>query len=144
MKNVPTEETSRNNTKVIIILLVLLAILILITVIVFYVLYVRRRNFKKQGKSTSTIKLFTIKLIFYSHTKFKSRRLLVILTFAHRFCSLEHLFPSQFLWGVVAAWSNLVFRCRFIGQTLLSSGMCTRRCKYSHETTLQKVFSVCK
>ena len=49
VKDVPSEETTKNNTKVIVIVLALLAILILITLIVFYVMYNQRRNFKKQG-----------------------------------------------------------------------------------------------
>ena len=47
VKDVPIEDTTKNNTKVIVIVLSLLALLILITLIVFYVTYVRRRNFKK-------------------------------------------------------------------------------------------------
>ena len=50
-KDVPIEDTAKNNTKVIVIVLTLLALLILITLIVFYVMYDRRRNFKKQGNS---------------------------------------------------------------------------------------------
>jgi len=110
VKDVPPEETTKNNTNVIVIVLVLLAILILITLVVFYVMYVRRRKFKKQGNSPSTIQLFTIKLISFSHTKFKSRRLLVILTFAYRFCSFEYKFPIRFTMSctnAVAAWSKL-------------------------------------
>ena len=97
VKDVPSEKTTKNNTKVIVIILALLASLILITLIVFYVMYVRRRNFKKQGNSPSTIQLFTIKLVSFSRTKLKFRRLLVIITFANWLGSLE------FLLTVVAA-----------------------------------------
>ena len=55
MKDVPSVESTKNNTKVIVIALALLAFLILITLIVFYVMYVRRRNFKKEGNSHSGI-----------------------------------------------------------------------------------------
>ena len=110
VKDVPSEKTTRKNTKVIVMVLVLLAILILLTLIAFYVMYVRRRNFKKQGNSPNTIQLFTIKLISnFSHTKLKSQKLLVILTFAHRLSSLEYLFHSRFPWAVVATWSILWF-----------------------------------
>jgi len=68
VKDVPLEETTKNNTKVIVIVLVLLAVLILITLIVFYVTYVRRRNFKKQGNFSSTIQLFTTTLISFSRS----------------------------------------------------------------------------
>ena len=102
MKDVPSEETTKNNTKVIVIVLALLAVLILITLIIFYVMYVRRRNFKNQGNSPSTIQLFTIKLISFSHIKsVKSRRLLLIITFANWLGSFE------FLLAVVAAWSEM-------------------------------------
>ena len=107
VKDVSSKKTTENNTNVIVIVLTLLASITLITLIVFFVMYVRHRNFKKQGNAPSTIQLFTIKLISFSHTKFKSPRLLVIITFAHWLGSLEYLFPSRFLWAAVAAWSKL-------------------------------------
>ena len=61
MKDVPIKDTAKSNTKVIIIVLTLLAFLILMTLIVFYFMYVRSRNFKKQGNSHCSIHFFTIK-----------------------------------------------------------------------------------
>ena len=53
VKDVPSEKTTKNDTKMFVIVLALLAILILMTLMVFYVMHVRRRNFKKQGNSTN-------------------------------------------------------------------------------------------
>ena len=68
-RDVLIDDTTENNTKVIVIVLTLLALLILITLIVFYVMYVRRRNFKKQGNSYSSINLFIIKKMSFCYTK---------------------------------------------------------------------------
>ena len=71
-RDAPIEHTTKTNTKVIVIVQTLLTLLILITLIVFYVMYARRRNFKKQGYSYSSIHLFTIKQISFCYTKSKS------------------------------------------------------------------------
>ena len=68
-RDVLIDDTTENNTKVIVIVLTLLALLILITLMVFYVMYVRRRNFKKQGNSYSSINLFIIKKMSFCYTK---------------------------------------------------------------------------
>ena len=95
-KDVPIEDTTKNNTKVIVIVLTLLALLILITLIVFYVMYVRRRNFKKQGNSFSSIYFFAIKTEnFLSHKNKSPECYFVILTFIHKICSLKDLLPAD-------------------------------------------------
>ena len=92
VKDVPTEGTTKNNTKVIVIVLTLLALLILITLTVFYVTYVRRRNFKKQGNFHGSIHLFTIKQTSFVTPKLKSRRLFAIAILL----STRYLLPADF------------------------------------------------
>lgn len=84
VNDIRVKGTIKRNTYVIIIVLTLLVFLILITLIVFYVMYVRRRNFKKQGNSHYSIRDFAIKLLFFflfCDTKSMPRRPFVILTF---------------------------------------------------------------
>ena len=96
VKDVPIEDTTKNNTKMIVIVLTLLASSISIILIVLYVMYVRRRSFKKQGNSYSSIHLFTVKQISFCYTKLISQRLLVILTFIHKIFFVKYLFPAEF------------------------------------------------
>ena len=96
VKDVSTEDTTKNSTKVIVIVLTLLALLLLITLIVFYVMYLRRRNLRKQGNSRSSIQFFAMKQISFCYTKF--RRLFVIPTPYSKYPFLEISSPSGFPW----------------------------------------------
>ena len=125
VKDIPEKETIKRSTYVIIMVLTLLVFLILITLIVFYVMYVRRRNFKKQGNSHCSIRVFTIKVFLILWYKVDAPKTVCDPYFYPvDFCRLQ-LLPCQICIRLFNTSGNL-----FHTPAL--------RCKYGYWTTPQK------
>ena len=136
VKDVPIEDTTKNNTKVIVIVLTLLALLILITLIVFYVTYVRRRNFKKQGNFHGSIHLFTIKQTSFVTPKLKSRGLLAVVILLSTRSVLWNIFCQTISVDCCCCLVNIVFGCLISRQAYFTRRQ--SRCTYGYGATPQK------
>ena len=140
VKDVPIEDTTKNNTKVIVIVLTLLALLILITLIVFYVTHVRRRNFKKQGNIYGSIRLFNIKQFLFVALKLKFRRLFAIAILLSTRSVLWNVFSQPIYVDFCCCLINIVFGCLIFRLTCFTRRQ--SRCTYDYGTTPRSVWVV--